>query len=181
MTKGFVLWFTGLPCSGKSTLAKLLYEKLQSQPIPLEIFDGDVVRRRLTKELGFSKEDRIENIRRIAYVAMLLSRNGVGCIAAVISPYEAIRKEIRQEVPNYIEVFVDCPLEVCIERDVKGMYQKAQTGEIQNFTGVSAPYQPPTKPDLIIQTALESPEDSLSHIADYLIDHKYFPKDIRSN
>ena len=180
MNNGFVVWFTGFPCSGKSTLAQMLYDTLHRERISIELFDGDIVRRRLTKGLGFSKEDRIENLRRIAYVAMLLSRNGVGCIAAAISPFKSVRKEIREEIPNYIEVFVDCPVEVCIERDVKGMYKKALAGEIQNFTGVSDPYEPPTNPDLTIHTNQESAESSLARIVDYLIDHKFLPPEASS-
>ena len=144
MKAGSVIWFTGLPCSGKSTLARLLHEYLKAKGVPSEIFDGDIVRQRLAKGLGFSKEDRMENVRRIAYVAHLLARHGVVAIVAAISPYQEARDEIRKEFENYVEVFVDCPLEVCQARDVKGMYKKARDGRIQHFTGCQTlmKYQP---------------------------------------
>jgi len=168
MNQGSVVWFTGLPCSGKSTLAHLLHESLKGQHVPSEIFDGDIVRQRLTKGLGFSKEDRMENVRRIAFVAHLLARHGVISIVAAISPYQEARDEIRKEVDNYVEVFVDCPLDVCQTRDVKGMYKKAQEGNIQHFTGVSDPYEVPTRPDLIVKTSLENQTESLSRILGFL-------------
>ena len=168
MKTGSVIWFTGLPCSGKSTLARLLHENLKASGVPSEVFDGDIVRQRLTKGLGFSKEDRMENVRRIAFVAQLLSKHGVVAIVAAISPYQEARDEIRKEVENYVEIFVDCPLEVCQARDVKGMYKKAREGEIQHFTGVSDPYEVPADPELIVNTSLESQEDSLSYILKYL-------------
>jgi adenylylsulfate kinase len=165
---GSVIWFTGLPCSGKSTLARLLHEYLKAKGVPSEIFDGDIVRQRLAKGLGFSKEDRMENVRRIAYVAHLLARHGVVAIVAAISPYQEARDEIRKEFENYVEVFVDCPLEVCQARDVKGMYKKARAGEIQHFTGVSDPYEVPTSPDLVLKTSLEPQAESLSKILSFL-------------
>lgn len=168
MKVGSVVWFTGLPCSGKSTLAHLLHENLKTAGVPSEIFDGDMVRQRLTKGLGFSKEDRLENVRRIAFVAQLLSRHGVIAIVAAISPYREARDEFRKDIENYIEIFVDCPLEVCQARDVKGMYKKARAGELQHFTGVSDPYEVPMTPDLVVKTALESQGDSLSQILQFL-------------
>ena len=163
--KGFTLWFTGLPCSGKSTLAELLAEEFKSRGRFVEIMDGDEVRKHLTKGLGFSREDRDENIRRIGYVCRLLSRNGVIAIAAAISPFRAIRDEVRAgHQSSFIEIFVDTPLELCIQRDVKGMYKKAIAGEMKNFTGISDPYEPPTSPEIVIQTAKENAEKSCAQI-----------------
>ena len=138
-----------------------------------EVFDGDIVRQRLTKGLGFSKEDRMENVRRTAFVANLLARHGVLAIVAMILPYQESRDEIRKEVENYIEVFVDCPLEVCESRDVKGMYRKARVGEIKHFTGVSDPYEVPINPDLILKTSEESQADSLSRVLKFLAENGY--------
>ena len=168
MNAGSVIWFTGLPCSGKSTLAHLLRESLSCQGVPSEMFDGDIVRQRLTKGLGFSKEDRMENVLRISFVANLLARHGIVAIVAAISPYQEARDKIRKEVKNYVEIFVDCPLEVCQARDVKGMYKKAQAGEIQHFTGVSDPYEVPTVPDLVLKTSEESQTESLTRILNFL-------------
>jgi len=164
--KGFTLWFTGLPCSGKSTLAGLVAEELKSRERFVEILDGDEVRKHLTKGLGFSREDRDENIRRIGYVCRLLSRNGAVAIAAAISPYRSLRDEVRagHEPGRFLEVFVSTPLAVCIERDVKGMYKKALAGEIKNFTGVDDPYEPPQAPEIIIETAAETERQSATRI-----------------
>lgn len=162
--KGFTLWFTGLPCSGKSTLAQLVAKELVHRGRGVEILDGDVVRTHLTKGLGFSKEDRDENIKRIGFVCHLLSKHGAVAIAAAISPYRAIRDQVRSTIENFIEVYVDTPLEVCIQRDVKGMYKKALAGEMKGFTGVDDPYEAPLNPELVIQTAQEAPEVSASRI-----------------
>ena len=173
MKSGSVIWFTGLPCSGKSTLSCLLHESFNAQGMASEVFDGDIVRQRLTKGLGFSKEDRMENVRRTAFVANLLARHGVLAIVAMILPYQESRDEIRKEVENYLEVFVDCPLEVCESRDVKGMYRKARVGEIKHFTGVSDPYEVPINPDLILKTSEESQADSLSRVLKFLAENGY--------
>jgi adenylyl-sulfate kinase len=163
--KGCTLWFTGLPCSGKSTLAELLATELKRRGRNVEIMDGDEVRKHLTKGLGFSREDRDENIRRIGYVCRLLSRNGAVAIAAAISPFRAIRDEVRAaHEAAFIEIFVDTPLELCIQRDVKGMYKKALAGEMKNFTGISDPYEPPENPEIVICTAQEKPEQSAAQI-----------------
>jgi adenylyl-sulfate kinase len=164
--KGFTLWFTGLPCSGKSTLAGLVAVELKARGRFVEVLDGDEVRKHLTKGLGFSREDRDENIRRIGYVCRLLSRNGAVAIAAAISPYRAIREEVRSghELNRFVEVFVNTPLELCIQRDVKGMYKKALAGEIKNFTGINDPYEPPLAPELLIETHAESEKQSLARI-----------------
>ena len=164
--KGFTLWFTGLPCSGKSTLAGIVAEELKRRERFVEILDGDEVRRHLTKGLGFSREDRDENIRRIGYVCRLLSRNGAVAIAAAISPYRSVRDEVRSghEPGRFLEVFVNTPLEICMERDVKGMYKKALAGEIKNFTGIDDPYEPPLSPELIVETAAEAEPQSAARI-----------------
>ncbi|MEA2451011.1 MAG: adenylylsulfate kinase, partial [Thermoleophilaceae bacterium] len=146
--RGVVIWFTGLSGSGKTTIAHRVEELLLDSGVPVEILDGDVVRENLSKGLGFSKEDRDTNIRRIAFVAHLLQRNGVFVITAAISPYRAIRDEARAMAKDFVEVFADAPLEVCESRDVKGLYAKARAGEIKGFTGVDAPYEAPEKPDL---------------------------------
>ena len=167
--KGCTLWFTGLPCSGKSTLAELLAEELKRRGRYVEIMDGDEVRKHLTKGLGFSREDRDENIRRIGYVCRLLSRNGVISVAAAISPFRAIRDEVRgAHESHFIEIFVDTPLELCIQRDVKGMYKKALAGEMKNFTGISDPYEPPVSPEILIHTAQESADQSAGRILAFL-------------
>ncbi len=161
---GFTVWFTGLSGSGKTTLAQLLEEKLQERDIKLEILDGDIVRTNLSKGLGFSKEDRDTNIRRIGFVCHLLTRNGVPNIAAAISPYRNIRDENRAKIGNFVEVAVKCPVEVCAERDVKGLYKKAFSGEIPEFTGVSDPYEEPLNAEVVVETDKESPEDSVAKI-----------------
>jgi adenylyl-sulfate kinase len=165
---GFVLWFTGLSGAGKTTLALALEADLRQRGVRLERLDGDTVRESLTKDLGFSKEDRDKNIERVTFVAKLLSRNNVVVLASFISPYRETRAYIRRETTNYIEVFVDAPLEVCIERDVKGMYKKAIAGQIPNFTGVSDPYESPENPDIHIHTDKESVSDSVAKIIAWL-------------
>jgi adenylyl-sulfate kinase len=157
-----------LPCSGKSTLAEIVAKELESRGRGVEILDGDVVRTHLTKGLGFSKEDRDENIRRIGYVCALLSKHGAIAISAAISPYRTIRDEVRSKTQNFIEVFVNTPLELCVKRDVKGMYKKAFAGEIKNFTGVTDPYEPPLNPEIVIETQNEEPEVSAARILDNL-------------
>ena len=161
---GFTLWFTGLPCAGKSTQAQLVAKELMRRGRAVEVLDGDVVRTNLSKGLGFSKEDRDENIRRIGFVCRLLSRNGVVAIAAAVSPYRAARDEVRASIEHFVEVYVHAPLETCIQRDPKGLYKKALTGEIQNFTGVNDPYEPPLNPELIVHTSQEPPEASAARI-----------------
>jgi adenylyl-sulfate kinase len=146
MHKGFVLWFTGMSGAGKSTVSGLLAERLRALGAKVEVLDGDEVRRHLSKGLGFSKEDRDENIRRIGFVCELLARNGVIAIAAAISPYRAVREELRARIADFVEVYAECPMEVLAGRDVKGLYQKALAGEIGQFTGISDPYEPPVGP-----------------------------------
>jgi adenylyl-sulfate kinase len=161
---GFTVWFTGLPSSGKSTLARMLERVLLERGQHVEVLDGDEVRLRLSRGLGFSKEDRDENIRRIAYVAHLVTRCGGVAITCAISPYRALRDDARQEIGRFIEVYVKCALEVCIGRDVKGLYAKALRGEIPAFTGVSDPYEAPLAPEVVVETDRESPEESLTKI-----------------
>jgi adenylylsulfate kinase len=166
--RGFTLWFTGLPCTGKSTLAELVAKEFVRRGRSVEILDGDVVRQNLTKGLTFSKEDRDENIRRIGFVCALLSKHGAIAISAAISPYRAVRDEVRSKTENFVEIFVDTPLELCIQRDVKGMYKKALAGEMKNFTGISDPYEPPLHPELVIETQNEGPERSAVRILEKL-------------
>jgi len=175
---GFTVWFTGLPGAGKSTLAKLLAERLKQHELPVQILDGDEVRKRLTKGLGFSREDREENIRRIAYVAKLLTDIGGIVVVAAISPYQKSREEARAEIKNFVEVFVQCPLATCIERDPKGLYAKANRGEIANFTGISDPYEPPEHSEIIVRTDQEKPEESLQRILDGLVKLEFISKEI---
>jgi adenylyl-sulfate kinase len=163
--KGFTLWFTGLSGAGKTTISHLVEAELRERGARIEVLDGDVVRENLSKGLGFSKEDRDTNIRRIAFVADLLSRNGVPVITAAISPYRALREEARVLMgERFIEVYVKASVEVCAERDVKGLYAKAFAGEIKEFTGVSDPYEPPLTPEMVLETEKESPEDSAGKV-----------------
>ncbi len=168
MHKGFTLWFTGLSGAGKSTISSLILARLKERGAKAELLDGDVVRTHLSKGLGFSREDRDTNIRRIGFVCELLSRNGVIAIAAAISPYREVRDEIRCRIPNFVEVYVECPLDVLIQRDVKGLYRKALRGELPHFTGVSDPYEPPLNPDVVVSSATETPEKSAARILDFL-------------
>ena len=157
--RGFTVWFTGLSGAGKTTLATALAAELAERGLEVEILDGDEVRTNLSKGLGFSKEDRDTNIRRIGYVCRLLSRNGAGVIAAAISPYREVRNEVRRSIEAegvvFIEVFAKCPINVLAERDVKGLYKKALAGEIKEFTGVSDPYEEPLDPEVVVETDRE--------------------------
>jgi adenylyl-sulfate kinase len=166
--QGFTLWFTGLPCSGKSTLSQIVAAELEQRGRGVEVLDGDVVRENLTKGLGFSKEDRDTNIRRIGFVCGLLSKHGAVAISAAISPYRAVRDEVRAKIENFIEVHVDTPLDLCIQRDVKGMYKKALAGQMKHFTGIDDPYEAPLNPEIIIKTANETPEKSAARVLAYL-------------
>ena len=164
MHKGFVLWFTGLSGAGKSTISNLVEARLREAGAKVEVLDGDVVRTHLSKGLGFSKEDRDINVRRIGFVAELLARHGVIVIVAAISPYREVRDEVRERISNFVEVYVECPIEVLAERDVKGLYKKALAGEIAHFTGVSDPYEPPLHPEVTVDSSLEDPEQSADKI-----------------
>ena len=164
MNSGCTLWFTGLSGSGKSTLSQLVATRLRALGARVEVLDGDITRTLLCQGLGFSREDREENIRRIGFVCELLSRNGVIAIAAAISPYRASRDELRKRIPNFIEIHMNCPVEVLIKRDVKGLYKKALSGEIKQFTGISDPYESPAAPELTIDSSKESIESSVTRI-----------------
>jgi adenylyl-sulfate kinase len=155
MHKGFTLWFTGLSGSGKSTLSERIHGRLVAAGARVELLDGDEVRTHLSKGLGFSKEDRDTNVRRIGFVAELLSRNGVIAITAAISPYKDTRDAVRARIGEFVEVFMDCPISVLAERDVKGLYKRALAGEIPHFTGVSDPYEPPVSPELRVDSSSE--------------------------
>jgi len=176
---GFTLWFTGLSGAGKSTLAAAVSAELRRRGVSVEVLDGDEVRQNLSKGLGFSREDRDANIRRIGYVAKLLARNGVAVITAAISPYRAIRDEVRGEIGAFIEVYVKASLDECIRRDTKGLYRRALAGEIPQFTGVSDPYEEPLAPELVIDTEREDVADSASRVVDRLLElgHLRSPRD----
>jgi adenylyl-sulfate kinase len=162
--QGFTLWFTGLSGAGKTTVSRVIEQELRARGMKVEVLDGDVVRENLSKGLGFSKEDRDTNIRRIGWVCEVLSRNGVVAIAAAISPYREIRDEIRRKIPHFVEVYAECPIPVLAERDVKGLYKKALAGEIKNFTGVSDPYEPPLKPEVVYHSDRETVQESAAKI-----------------
>ena len=169
------MWFTGLSQSGKTTRADKVYDILKERGYKVERLDGDIVRESLTKDLGFSKEDRDENIKRVSFVAKLLSRNRVGVIASFISPYEKQRQGIREQVENYIEVFCDAPVEVCAARDTKGLYKKAKAGEIKNFTGISDPFEAPKDPEIHIKSIVDKKDigKSADEVVKYLEEKKY--------
>lgn len=174
--RGVTLWFTGLSGAGKTTITQALAQELRSRNLKFEILDGDIVRENLTKGLGFSKEDRDENIRRIGFVAHLLTRNGVIVLVSAISPYREVRQEQKQRIGDFLEIFVNAPLAVCEERDVKGLYKRARAGEIKNFTGISDPYEPPTDPELECRTDLETLEESVGKVLGELETRGYIPK-----
>lgn len=158
--QGFTLWLTGLSCSGKTTISQIVSNELRARGLKVEVLDGDVVRTNLSKGLGFSKEDRDLNILRVGFVAKLLTRNGVASIVAAISPYRLVRDQVRQDIGNFVEVYVKCPIEVCIDRDVKGLYKKALAGEIKNYTGIDDPYEEPTASEVVVETNIETPQQS---------------------
>ena len=161
---GFTVWFTGLSGAGKTTAARLLEGRLRATGANVQLLDGDAVRARLSPDLGFSKQDRDENIRRLGFVCELLSGNGVVAIAAAISPYRAARDDVRGRIGRFVEVYMECPVDVLIERDVKGLYKKALAGELPSFTGVSDPYEPPLSPEVTIHSGREAPEEGVEKI-----------------
>ena len=179
--KGFTLWFTGLSGAGKTTLAGVLEREMRARGLAVEVLDGDEIRTNLSKGLGFSKEDRDTNIRRIGYVCRLLSRNGLAAIAAAISPYREVRDEVRRLVEahgaTFVEVFVKCPIEVLAERDVKGLYKKALAGELKGFTGVSDPYEEPLAPEVVIESNRETVEFSVTKILGELERRRLLPEE----
>lgn len=164
MRKGATVWFTGIPSSGKSTIAREVYQSLLDRGCAVELLDGAEVRESLSRGLGFSPEDREENVRRIGYVAKLLSRNGVVAICAAVSPYRASRAEVRRNTTNFVEVYVECPVEVAEVRDTDGMYARARRGEIEEFTGVNAPYEPPEAPEVHVRSDRETVEEGVSKV-----------------
>src|SRR5881296_1359746 len=171
---GFTVWFTGLSGAGKSTIAEMLYHEFQARGMKTEILDGDVVRQNLSKGLGFSKEDRDTNIRRIGFVANLLTRNGVATICCPISPYKAIRDEVRGLIGEFVEVYVHATVEeLAKNRDPKGLYKKALAGEIKGFTGVDDPYERPENPELVLDTMVEEPVESLQNVLSKLVELGY--------
>jgi adenylyl-sulfate kinase len=172
---GFTLWLTGFSGAGKTTIAVAMEKQLRQRGVNIERLDGDTVRESLTRDLGFSKEDRDKNIERVTFVAKLLSRNGVGVVSSFISPYRAMRDYARRETSNFIEVFVNAPLEVCAERDVKGLYAKAFAGQIPNFTGVNDPYEPPVSPEITVHTDRETLDESVAIIVAYLEERQLIP------
>ena len=171
--RGVTLWFTGLSGAGKTTITQALEKKLRESNYGIEVLDGDVVRTNLTKGLGFSKADRDENIRRIGFVSHLLTRHGVIVLVSAISPYRDIREEVRQKIGDFVEIFVNAPLAVCEERDVKGLYEKARKGEIKGFTGIDDPYEEPLNPEVECRTDLESLEESVAKVWAKLIELGY--------
>ncbi|GAH65509.1 unnamed protein product [marine sediment metagenome] len=173
--KGFTLWFTGLACSGKSILADAVAEDLKARGMKVERLDGDIVRKSLTRDLGFSDDDRRMNIERITFVAKLLTRNKVAILASFISPFNDIRDYSRKEIGAYILVYVKCPIEVCEQRDVKGMYAKAKAGEIKQFTGIDSPFEEPDKADIIVETDKQTIEESKNIVLDALDKMGYLP------
>jgi adenylyl-sulfate kinase len=166
VTGGLTVWFTGLSSAGKSTICQALYEKLWSRGYKVEWLDGDVVRQHLSKDLGFSKQDRDENIRRIGFVAELLTRNGVIVLVSAISPYGSVRDEVRRRIGNFLEVYVNAPLAICEQRDVKGLYHRVRTGELHHFTGVDDPYEPPAAPEVECHTDRETLAESTAKVLD---------------
>ena len=161
---GFTVWLTGLPCSGKSTIAEQLAEGIRASGRSVEVLDGDIIRTNLCRGLGFSREDRDINVRRIGFVAQLLSRNGVAVVVAAVSPYAQARQEVREQIEDFFEVHVECPIAECERRDVKGMYAKARAGQLPGFTGVDDPYEPPVAPEVTVHTQRETPEQSAARV-----------------
>jgi len=174
--QGFTLWFTGMSGAGKTTLAIAVEEILRDRGLKVELLDGDVVRTNLSKGLGFSKEDRDTNIKRIGFVCKLLARNGVVAIGSAISPYREVRDFLREDIGRFVEVYCKCPMEVLIERDVKGLYKKALAGEIKNFTGVSDPYEEPLNAEVVVNTDTETHQESVGIILARLEELNYIPQ-----
>jgi len=176
MDKGFTVWLTGLPCSGKTTIAELLEEELSERELIVDILDGNSARQKFSPKLGFSKKDRDAHVKRIADECKKLCDNGLTVICALISPYREARDDARKKIGDFVEVYVKCPVSVCMERDVRGLYKKAQAGEIKDFTGVSAPYEEPENAEVIVETDIETPEESVQKIIITLEALEYVPK-----
>lgn len=173
LQKGVTVWFTGLSGAGKTTISQLVEAELRKSGVKVETLDGDRVRQHFTADLGFSREDRQKNMERVAFVAKLLTRNDVVVLASFVSPYRQMRDYCRQEIGSFIEVFVKCPLEECIRRDVKGLYRKALQGEIKNFTGISDPFEEPENPEIVVETDRTTPDECAAGIVAYLERHGY--------
>lgn len=165
--KGLVIWLTGLPCSGKTTISKNLEKYFLKLKKKVQVLDGDILRKGINSDLGFSKKDRDENIRRVAYVSEILANNGINVIVAFVSPYRKMRSFARKVCPNFIEVYIECDIEECKKRDVKGMYKKALIGEIGDFTGVQDPYEIPKNPEIIVNTKKENIKQGVDKIIEY--------------
>ncbi len=163
-SKGVAIWLTGLSSAGKTTIARALYDEVRARRLRVELLDGDEIRHNLCKDLGFSKEDRDENIRRIAYVAGLLTRNGVIVLVSAISPYREARQKAREKIGNFVEIYVNAPLDVCESRDVKGLYKRARAGELHRMTGIDDPYEPPINPAIECRTDRESLAESVRKV-----------------
>lgn len=166
--KGLVIWLTGLPCSGKTSISEKIEEYFRKKDVPVQRLDGDVLRKTINNDLGFSKKDRDENIRRVTHIAKMLADNGVNVVVAFVSPYRRMREFARELCDNFIEVHVNCSIEECQRRDVKGMYAKALAGEISDFTGVQDPYEDPQNPEVVVKTEKESIEESFQKIIGYI-------------
>jgi len=162
--QGFTVWFTGLPCCGKTTIANQVAAILTKKGYLVEQLDGDIIRQNFSNDLNFSKKDRDENIKRATFLAKMLSRNNVIVLASFVSPYRKLRRKARKEIKNFVEVYVRCPVKICMKRDVKGMYKKALEGKIQHFTGVDDPYEEPEDPELIVDTDIESVQESVEKV-----------------
>jgi adenylyl-sulfate kinase len=169
MTTGQVVWLTGLPSAGKTTLARAVGHRLRARGLPVELLDGDVVRRELWPELGFSRDARDTNVRRVGFIAELLARHGVVVIVALVSPYAAARAELRAKLSGFLEVFVDCPIEECVRRDVKGLYARARAGVARGVTGIDDPYEPPASPEVVVHTDREDVEQCVERIESQIL------------
>jgi len=174
--RGVTIWFTGLSGSGKTTIAQIVYNQLKKEGYKVEILDGDVIRTNLSKGLGFSKEGRDENIKRVGFVCDLLTRNEVIAIAVCISPYREVRDFNRKRIGNFIEVYTKCNLQECIKRDPKGNYKKALAGEIKNYTGIDDPYEEPVNPEVIVETDKQKPQECAKKVLDKLKELHYLDK-----
>lgn len=174
--QGVTLWFTGLSGAGKTTICRSVEATLKKRGIKVELLDGDIVRQHLTKDLGFSRRDRLTNIERVSFVADLLSKHDIIVLAAFISPYREMREHARRTISSFREIYVQCPIETCVKRDVKGLYRRALKGEIHKFTGISDLYEPPLNPDLLLQTHLETVAESSDRVIRYLEKHTFIPK-----
>lgn len=168
MMPGFAVWLTGLPCSGKTTLAEALHKELQGRGWSPEVLDGDILRRTLSPDLSYSPNDRRAHVKRVTALAQSYVESGSPAIVALISPYRAMREEAKEQIQPFVEVYVNCPLDVCEARDVKGQYRRARGGEIEAFTGISSPYEEPERPDVVVDTDIMSVSSCLGRILVFL-------------